>query len=333
MLLIARGTAAVVGDVPAPGAPNAGLQTDRVGDALSLEFHSAFWPNLHHVLFAEAWARRRVPAMQSLAGELPSPLTADVTADERGRWDAAVDYYDRELRTKDLLFDDTMAAVRSVLAAASDATDAPPAGLSPEHRGALAAAAPVYREHWWAAHDRANRSWIAATIANVTALAPGVPDRLAGLYHTPWFTAPVRIDVVFVANRQGAYTALEPTHVTISSSDPDNQGWAAAEIVFHETSHALVFPMQRALAREARASGKPIGPMWHVALFYLTGEVVRQALERRGVAYTPYLYQTGLFDRAWPKFKAPIETYWRPYVDGKVQLDEAARQLVAQYQP
>jgi hypothetical protein len=325
---------AVTVATPASDRPDRDAERPEVVAAAgSLRFHSALWPNLHHVLYAEAWARRGVAPQRSLAGVLPEPLQGDLSEAERAAWDRAVAYYERELASKDVLFDESMSAIRTALLAGRGPE--PPPGLAAEHRAALEAAAPVYRAHWWAAHDRRNRAWIAAALQSVLALSPAVPDRLASLYGTPWFRQPVRVDVVYVANRQGAYTHLDPApaHITISSTDPDNQGWAAAEIVFHEASHALVQPILEAFDREAAARGKSVGELWHVALFYLTGEVVRQALAARGVDYTPYLYATGLFDRAWPRFRTPIETAWRPYVDGRTTLDEAVRQVVAAYQP
>jgi hypothetical protein len=82
----------------------------------------------------------------------------------------------------------------------------------------------------------------------------------------------------------------------------------AAEIRFYESSHLLVGPIIEAFAAELLAQGKHSRELWHVALFYLTGEGVRRALASRGIAYEAYLYKTGLVDRAWPQFKAPIET-------------------------
>jgi hypothetical protein len=140
-------------------------------------------------------------------------------------------------------------------------------------------------------------------------------------------------DVVVVGNRQGAYTTLRPTHVTISASDREHQDWMGTEVVFHESSHALVGPILNAFTREAQTARKQTGPLWHVALFYLTGEVVKQALASRNVAYSPYLYKTGLFDRAWPQFKGPIEKEWSRYVQGEIALDEAVKRTVAAYQP
>jgi hypothetical protein len=326
-------TIALVGCVlacrsPAPERAAHAATGDLVDEVSSLQLHSAFWLNLHHVLYAEAWARRGVPPRRSLAGVFPAPLRAALTAEEQAAWERAVAYYDRALASEDLLFDDDLGRVRQALLAGGP--QLPAHGLAPEHAAVLAAAAPVYRGHWWPAHDRANRAWIAAVVPRVRALSPAVPDRLARLYGRPWFSTPVRVDVVFIANRQGAYTSLlpAPAHLTISASDTNKQDWAAAEIVFHEASHALVQPVQEAYDREATAAAKSLPVLWHVALFYLTGEVVRQTLASRGIAYTPYLYATGLFARAWSDLQAPLERYWRPYVDGEVSLPDAVRQVV-----
>ena len=62
----------------------------------SFRVYSAFWPNLHNVLWAEAWAGRPSSADKA-AGSLPEPLTGNLTAEERKAWSAAVTYYDREM--------------------------------------------------------------------------------------------------------------------------------------------------------------------------------------------------------------------------------------------
>jgi len=105
--------------------------------------YSAFWPNLHHVLWAEAWARRP-PSAEKPAGSLPEPLTANLTEDERRAWETAVAYYDDEVADLNLLFE--MGPIRKLLMTAQG--NPPVAGLPPAHRKALAAAAPVYRKHW-----------------------------------------------------------------------------------------------------------------------------------------------------------------------------------------
>lgn len=298
---------------------------ELVVDQPPFAVHSAFWPNLHHLLWAEAWARRP-QSEEKAAGTLPEPLTAELTAEERRAWDAAVSYYDEEIADLHPLFE--MRSIRKAMIAAG--TDLSATGLEPAHREVLVRAAPVYRKYWWPAHDSANRTWVIDSLSKVAALTPAVPERLARLYGMPWFTSAVRVDVVRVASREGAFTSIDPApaHITIASSAPAGQGWMAAEILFHESSHALAFPLMDDFAAELRTQRKRSRHLWHAALFYLTGEVVRQALAQRGVAYEPYLYNTGLFDRAWPELRTPIETHWKPYVNGEVPRDVAIRNVV-----
>lgn len=300
--------------------------SDLVLDQPPFAVHSSFWPNLNSVLWAEAWARRPASAEPSPSGVLPEPLKANLTADERAAWDGAVTYYDDEVADLHPLFE--MGAIRKAMLAAR--AELPAAGLAPTHRRVLAAAAAVYRKHYWAGHDFANRAWVADPLSKVASLSPAVPDRLTKLFGTPWFTEPIRVDVVRVTSREGAFTSIDPppAYITIASGNPNMTGWMAAEVLVHEASHALVMPLIQAFSVELKAQGKSSRDLWHVALFYLTGEVVRQALEARNIRYEPYLYKTGLFDRAWPQYKVAIETHWKPYVDGKASRTDAIKNVV-----
>ena len=293
-----------------------------------LAFYSPFWPNLHHVLYAEAWRKRGVEAPRSLAGALPEPLTGDLTPDERAAWDAAIAYYDKDLADHNLLFE--LGDIRRALNAGGGKL--PDKGLGKAHHDALAAAAPIYAKYWWPAHDRANRAWIAETLPRLAQLTPEVPNRLVRLYDTRWFQTTAHVDVVRVGIRQGAYSDGDPAaaYITIASSDPNNQGWHAAEVVFHESSHALFQLPSDAITREEREQRKNTRDLWHVVLFYVTGEVVRQALATRKIEYSPYLYDIGLFDRAWPQFKTPIEHTLPDYIAGKTTLADAMHALVAE---
>ena len=310
---------------------------DVVTTQHQLEFHSAFWPNLHNVLWAEAWGRRPVnDGEPSPAGRLAEVLPASITTAERRAWDDAVAFYDREIADLHPLFDTGSAVIRQALI---NAADAPPAGLTEAHRAALMQAAPVYRAHLWSRHDRANRDWIQGALAKLATLAPGIVERLSTLYEAKWFSRPLRVDVVRVSSREGAFTSMTPPpgHITLSSSSPAGQDWAAVEIILHEASHLLFLPTVKLFGAQLQAQGKNTrtGPIegwnanvWHVALFYSTGEVVRQGLETRGTAYVPYMYATGMVERSWPHFKRPIEAHWKAFVDGRLTRDEAIKRIV-----
>lgn len=327
MRAVRRATAIALLAAATCGRAAAQPPSELVAEQQPFAVYSAFWPNLHHVLYSEAW-RQRTNGGRSLAAFLPEPLGAErLSAAEQRAWATALAYYDRELADQRLLFD--LSSARHALLAAGG--ELPEFGLAPEHRRVLAAAAPVYEKHWWRAHDRANREWAAALLPRVADLSPDVVDRLQTLYGTPWFDERVRVDVVRVSSYQGAYTDLdpEPAHITVSSSDPNEQGWAAVEIMFHESSHALIRPISAALQAELAARGKRSNDLWHVVLFYISGEVVREALASRGVDYEPYIYRTGLFDRAWPRLKEPVERHWPAYVNGDAPLDDVVGKTVA----
>jgi hypothetical protein len=188
----------------------------------------------------------------------------------------------------------------------------------------------VYRTHWWPAHDRQNRAFIAQLTTNLRSVAAPVAARLSVLLAAEWPARGARVDVVWVAKRQGAYTTYRPppAHVIFPSADAKYSGWAAVEMLFHETAHVLAGPLRGKLADELRRSGKD-AELWHVALFYLVGEVVRAELAGRGIPYTPYLEATGLLDRAWSRYRPALDVALGPYVAGGGPLDEAVRRFVA----
>jgi hypothetical protein len=292
--------------------------TSRVAETSRLEFHSDVLMNLHHTLFGAAWARRpQAGTLQALAGALPAPPDAALSAEERAAWNGAVDYYDKELASRDLLRGKGMYEIKMALVAGDLTSEA----IGKPLRAVLASALPVYRKHFWPSHDRINRAWIDRTVRGVRDVGPQVIERLTKLYGRPWFDETVRVDVVWVGNRQGAYATDEPTHATISSGDPGNSGWAAVEIVFHEVSHTLIAGIEKQLATALGDRLREHGILWHVVQFYITGYVVRAVLAARKVEYTPVVEE--IFGRAWGQYRGVVAQNWQPYVDGKVTLQQA----------
>jgi hypothetical protein len=306
--------------------------TAVIADVANLQFRSDPLYNLHHVLYAAAWARRIQAGASTRAaqsGALPAPLDAPLTEDERKTWTSAIDYYDKNLASHALLSQKMIGLKEALVAARLDSDD-----VGKDLRDVLTAALPIYTRHFWPSHDRANREWIAATTAQLREIAPAVTPRLAQLYGLPWFTTPVRVDVVWVGNRAGGYTTSgPPPHATLLSRDPNCVGWTAVEMVFHEVSHALIQPIEARLDQALADRQREHGILWHVVQFYIAGAVVRDILRTRGIDYTPYLYSTGLFDRAWPQYRQSVETNWQPYVDGKVTLDDAITGTIKLLQP
>jgi hypothetical protein len=290
----------------------------------NLAFHSAFWVNLHHVLFAAAWAKRPDTGERRLVGPLPAPLSAILSEQERADWSAAVAYYERELADRDLRAGRGMTELKRALAAEDLSGDT----VGPELRAVLERAAPVYRRHFWPAHDRANREWIRATSDLLRSVEREIVASHERLYGRPWFDSPVRVDIVWAGR---AYTTLAPTtHTTVSPSEGSGlSGWTGVEMVLHEVSHELIQPTERLLADALGDRRKEFGDFWHAVQFYLTGTALQHLLRGRSVEYTPYLYSTGLFDRAWSRYRRTIEEHWGPCVAGDITRAQAIERTVA----
>ncbi len=312
------------------------------------EFHSGFWINLHHFLYQQARLRK------SPAAATPASTSA-LTPEEQQSWSAALDHYAGDLAQRDLQVNGDMVNINIRLAEMETCAELSgrsagvcASGLRRELIAALERAAPVYRARWWDEHDRANRSWFAGVAPLVRQMGGRLAQQLSAVYQADWPAGRLRVDVVSYAGPFGAYTTLDPVHLTISSLDPRNQGLAAFEVLFHEASHALARAVRDAIVRECRQRGKPIPrDLWHALLFYTTGEIVKRALQReppatipsaaaspqptgtRAESYTPYAYRYGLYARGWSNYQRGLERYWQPYLDGKADFDASLARLVS----
>src|SRR5262249_49297093 len=199
-------------------------------------------------------------------------------------------------------------------------------------RSLMAAATPAYRACRWTAQNEKNLHWIAALKPQLDAHERIIASRLERLYPRAWTDVPIPVDIVETVDWSGANSILRGQgggHLLVSTS---YEGPSALEVVFHEASHALMDPgnpVRQALNRAASAVDfHPPGNLWHVVLFYTTGEVVRRALNDAGTKdYTPMLY--GIFDQGtWGEYRQPLESAWRPYVDGERSLSDAAAALI-----
>jgi|SRR5919109_3072807 hypothetical protein len=183
------------------------------------------------------------------------------------------------------------------------------------------------------AQDTQNQLWIAQLRSLVEEHGVEICNALVRIYEEPWPQHPVRVDAVAYANWAGAYTTLEPTRPTISTTDSTDQGTAALEIVFHETSHGMMKKVMDGIdAAEKTANAQSIGApihfprsLWHEVLFYTSGELVAQQMS----GYNPYANENGLWNRAWPGPDYDlIERDWKPHMKGTVPLSAALAKLV-----
>jgi len=317
------------------------------------ELHSGFWMNLHHFLYLQARLTAGNPSSSDNGrGKVPpdEPLASllDFPAKEIQDWQAAVAFYAKDLAKRDLQLNGDMENINNRLSEMEicpdlDGKSSPSckSGLRPDLVEALERAAPIYRAHWWPEQDRANREWIAQVAPKVRQMGVELSGQLADIYQNPWPSNRLRVDVVWYGGPFGAYTTLNPTHVTISSHDTRNRGIYGFEVLFHESSHALAGSVMQAIAREFRARDKPIPrDLWHALLFYTTGEMVRRDIssgnmtppdpqDSDAASYQTYATRFGLYSGAWVRFRGLLDLYWMPYLNGRISFDTAIARLAA----
>ena len=343
------------GAAPVYGAPQSSItQSSGTESPLPVfEMHSGFWVNLHHFLYLQArLLKGNSSSSETVRGaaqpdELPVSLMDFPEADIHA-WQDAVTFYTKDLAGRDLLLNGDMEIINNQLSAMETCPDLEgkttplcKSGLRQDLVEALERAAPVYRAHWWTQQDRANREWIAQVAPMIQKMGVELSGQLADVYQRPWPSQRLRVDVVWYGGPFGAYTSLDPIHLTISSHDPRNRGVYGFEVLFHEASHALAGAVTAAIAHNFRERDKPIPrDFWHALLFYTTGEIVRRDLEYGTMtftidqgngpsAYLPYAARFGLYSGSWEHFRGLLDLYWLPYLDGKVSFDTAMSRLAA----
>lgn len=276
----------------------------------TFEFHSSFWVNLHHTLYNQATGKK--------AGRIPN-LTA-LNAEEAAAWNAALEYYERNFADLQLL-DGAMTRINGELVRAPHADSLEGTELRPPLLPILEKAAPVYRAHWWAEHDRKNREWIDQVTPSIAEHEKDLRPALAHAYHTAWPKGRIRVEMSYYTPGVSAYTLLRPTLITISSWSQRNAPPAGLETIFHEAGHALIDKVTKEIGATEKRRGRkaPYPDLWHAVIFYTTGELVHRDVPE----LTPYAVKYGMWDNNWPDLLPILEKEWKPFLDGEGNFKDA----------
>jgi hypothetical protein len=66
-----------------------------------------------------------------------------------------------------------------------------------------------------------------------------------------------------------------------------------------------------------------------VVLFFTAGHAAVVTIDEIwGESYEQYMVTEGLFERAWPTYRAPMERWWAAWLRKEITLDEAAEALI-----
>lgn len=283
------------------------------------ELHSSFWMCLHQRLIDDAM--RSTP--RALTGLAPA---------EQAAWNEAVGFYRTAGGRGNMTFARPMLITSDALTQVAD--DATEPLIDAPLNQALLRAAPIYREHWWTADDRANRFFIAYAAAMLRQAGAELVGQHEAVYRTAW-PARIRVYITPFAGPFGAYTfngLSGGVITTMSCRDEGYQGLRALEMLLHESSHATVGPNNGTVAAAIAAAAKSHGvaaprDLWHAILFATSSELTRRVLAERGITrFVPS--SVDLFARVWPSYREPVEKYWFAYLRGEGTLEEAIDKMV-----
>lgn len=285
-------------------------------------FRSDFRTNLHDFLY---FVSRRDTSQGRLT---VARCEGRVTPEAAERWLRAVQVYvDSVSQTGQ--FESPMIQIRYAMSGLPVRGMEMPSWVDPTLREAES----VYRTCVWPRHAARNRVWSDEIAALIRPVETRMVAALEQQYGVSWEPNPIQVDVVSYVSRQGANSVFGPSHILVGLQG-NLSGYSAVEIVFHEASHLLIGPRRGPIATAVNAAAAEMDvrlhpDLWHVILFYTTGMTTRQVLrDALGVDYEPYLYATGLFDRAWAALRPAVEVHWTPYVEGRASYADAARALV-----
>jgi hypothetical protein len=308
---VRRSTSAVV-----PVADLEAYRQPAVAPLTHFAFHSNLWLDLHYFLRASARG---------------APVPTGLSAEEARQWEAGVAFYKR-YADRDLLRDDGMVEIKTALRAAEGKFTLDGVVVDAGVKGTLERLMPIYKEHWAGEHDRGNRTWIAEVQLLLERHEAALVQAFARTYESTWPGEPIPVDVSVTAGPNGAYTTGPPTHVTISSSDEGLQGFAALEMLFHESSHSALSELFTRVRQAAEAQQVAVPPqLWHAVLFYTAGELTRRELESQGVAYREYADQRLYTNLCGTGCRERIVEHWAPRLDGRRSVADALAALVAAF--
>jgi hypothetical protein len=311
------------------------------------QFRNVFWVNLQHFLYLQARLERGLPVING--GQPPAALAAAdlsrLTPAEHQAWQSAVGYYAAHFANYELSYDSFLVRIDDRLSEMDTCPDitgqtdsACDAGIDPALTRVLMEAAPVYRAHWWPRQQSGNKAWI-AIVSNLIRQYGGKPAAmLAAVFDNNWPLDPIPIDVTLYAGTYGAYTTLDPLHISVSSVDPGNQGPEALEVIFRESSHTLAEPIAEAIKEQCRKQTKPTPrDLWHALAFYTTARVFERVFTGDTIAGSvpgsaPPSFLTGqreyVAERRWQHYEVLLEVYWQPYLNNKIDMESAIENLV-----
>ena len=282
-----------------------------------------FWLNLHHFLYVLGRVEAKMPDIkrEAVAGAPADEAEGLKTLNEaeRAQWREAVAAYASAFSKRDLVFDREAYTTTNALRRAVDTGEPSTLKLDATVAAALSKAAPIYRRVWWPRHRESNRAWVDSMQEPLKTLGPKILEYVTRAYQEPWMAGGFPVNVSAWSNWSGAYSTVDSLLV-VATMNPGNRGLHGFEITFHEAMHQWDEEIDARLMRVAKANNVKFNDLLsHAMIFYTTGEAMKTVVP----THVPYAEIAGIWKGRMGVFKPALDKYWKPYLDGKLSLDEA----------
>ena len=282
-----------------------------------------FWLNLHHFLYVLGRAEAKIAdsRREAVAGA-PADQAEGMrllSETERQTWREAVSLYAGTLSQKDVIFDADLVEITNQLKRAPADRPASALKINQAVAAVLDRVAPIYRKAWWTKHRDANRAWVAGLRPLLNQYGPQVLAYVTRVYQLPWTKDGYPVQISAWSNWAGAYSTSFSLLV-VSSLNKGNEGSQGLESVFHEAMHQWDDAVAVRLEALAKANNTKVKDnLDHALVFYTAGEAVRSIVP----GHTPMADVAGIWNRGLGPFKPALDKYWKPYLEGKSDLDTA----------
>ncbi|MFP5390511.1 MAG: hypothetical protein ACLGI6_03060 [Gammaproteobacteria bacterium] len=276
--------------------------------------------NLHHFLYDVSVHENKLDSVE---------WAVQPTHDELRTLRRAVDFYRANYASLGIREHPVMISIKRAISVDDSRRSVRGLGLPSTLAAELEAIVPIYAKDLWPVHDEGNLKWINHIRALDAKYGAEVQAGIERHMDARFPSMPIRVDLVFdTGSRQGAYTDEQ---AVIPSARVDYQNMASLEMLYHEASHTTVTArLEEAISSRLSVTGRnPDSDLWHAAQFYTVGAVTRDVLARHGAyGYRPYAEKRGLYSGYWSSLMPVIETVWLDHMAGKLDLQQAAQQMV-----
>jgi hypothetical protein len=285
-----------------------------------------YWFNMHHFLWLEAFMNTEMDS---------TLITQSLSSENLAQLNIALTYYKEGLVEEDLRMSDYQTSFKEWITSDKAQMDDIPAEFQ-DHMEVLMSFNETYEKLFWPEHFKACKEVLIENLPLIESTEEAYVDKITKLTRQFWDFEKIKVDLTYYAKssdwnpRNRPYTSIFPTHVVMNAVGENDVKGNWVELLYHESAHHLILSSNYFIGGtikdvvEAKNLKSP-RQLWHAILFYLTGEISKDLLEKEKIPYPEtYMQRNNVFGSS----HALLEKHFRPYIDRKVTLAQAVEDFI-----